>query len=413
MAELNKAKAKSFPFDRLPNKLLEKVSSYLTVKEILAFQAASKKFYDFCLDFDERLWLPLVKREHPNLYQQICDRPAASWKAVYLLFKSTDRYVSCVQQHNEKPIQYVTSRNQALQEERDQALEESQRIAKDLASLQTVQGDSLRPEQETMFTSMVKLKLRRSENGVIQAHNVRGRPTNLLQLRSVEKGSADASSSTLRQCSKFYENVETVCSTNKKDTEAADVDITKQCASLMKRNKDGYLQAAKIGGLTIFKRFKLQPETALSLKKELPLNLWKTVKRALNDDLGIDLMGTERELREGLKNHGEFDYEVGEFTNKAGEVVTFLRVTDVEQFCKSSLEDLKKSGLISKDHNNIHLLVCGDKGGDTTKIIGQFTDSLKSHSVRNAKLFGIYQGSKENRENIENAFGPISVSLVK
>ena len=46
----------------------------------------------------------------------------------------------------------------------------------------------------------------------------------------------------------------------------------------MKRNKDGYLEAAKIAGLTIYKRFKLQPETALSLKKELPLNLWKTVK---------------------------------------------------------------------------------------------------------------------------------------
>ena len=105
---------------------------------------------------------------------------------MYLLFESTDRYVSCVQQHNEKLVQYVISRNQALQEERDQALEESQRIAKDLASLQTVQGDSLRPEQETMFTSMVKLKLRRSENGVIQAHNVGGRPTNLLQIRHLQ-----------------------------------------------------------------------------------------------------------------------------------------------------------------------------------------------------------------------------------
>ena len=67
------------------------------------------------------------------------------------------------------------------------------------------------------------------------------RYASLLQIRSVEKGSADASSSTLRQRSKFYENVETVCSTNKKDTEAADVDINKQRASLMKRNKDVHL----------------------------------------------------------------------------------------------------------------------------------------------------------------------------
>ena len=104
------------------------------------------------------------------------------------------------------------------------------------------------------------------------------------------------------------------------------------------------------------------------LKKELLLNLWKTVKRVLSDDFGTDLMGAERELREGLKNHGEFDYGVGEFTNKAEEVVTFLRVTDVEQLCKSSLQDLKNSDLILTDHNNIHLFVSGDKGGDATKI---------------------------------------------
>ena len=82
----------------------------------------------------------------------------------------------------------------------------------------------------------------------------------------------------MRQRSKFYENIETVCSTNTKGTEAADVDINKQRASLIKRNKDGYLEAAKIAGLTIFNRFNLQPETALSLKKRTAIEFVKDCK---------------------------------------------------------------------------------------------------------------------------------------
>ena len=81
---------------------------------------------------------------------------------------------------------------------------------------------------------------------------------------------------------------------------------------MIKRNKEGNFEASKIAGLAIFNKFKLDPETALSLKKEMPLNFWKTVKRTLNDSFGVDLMGTEGQLQEGLKKHGEFEYEVGE-----------------------------------------------------------------------------------------------------
>ena len=59
------------------------------------------------------------------------------------------------------------------------------------------------------------------------------------------------------------------------------------------------------------------------------------------------------------------------------------------------------------------LLICGDKGGSSTEIIRQFTDSEASHSVRTAKLLGIYQGGKESRENIQTAFSPIFAQLEK
>ena len=53
----------------------------------------------------------------------------------------------------------------------------------------------------------------------------------------------------------------------------------------------------------------------------------------------------------------------------------------------------------------------GDKGGSSTKILCQFTSSERSQSVRTAKLLGIYEGSKESRENIVCAFDPILEQL--
>ena len=302
-------------------------------------------------------------------------------------------------QVNERFTHHFISQNQILREQRDKALNESERAYKELELLKNINGDSLSPDQEQLFTSIVKQKLSRSKTGSIQAHNVRGRPTNLVQVRSVEIGSAEASSSTIRQRSKFYERLETICCA-RKDSAEPKQDVVQQRSSLIKRNKEGYFEAAKIAGLAIFNKFKLDPETALSLKKEMPLNLWKTVKRTLNDSFGVDLMGTERQLREGLRKHGEFEYEVGEFINSSGETVTFLRVTDFETLYKTSVEEMKNSGLLSKDTSNTSLLVCGDKGGSSTKIVCQFTSSEKSQSVRTAKLLGIYQGSKESRENV-------------
>ena len=189
-------------------------------------------------------------------------------------------------------------------------------------------------------------------------------------------------------------------------------DITKQRASLMLRDKAGYFEATRKSGLSILNKFKLDLTTALSLKKEMPLNLWKIVKRALSDSFGVDVMGTERELREGLKEHGEFDYEVGKFINSAGETVTFLRATDVRSLCKNSFDALKDAKLLPND-NNVSLLICGNKGGSSTKIICQFANSEQSQSVKTAKLLGIYLGSKESRENIELAFGTIFEQLDK
>ena len=85
--------------------------------------------------------------------------PVNSWKAVYFFFNSTNSYGSCMEQVNEHCTQYFISQNQILREQRDQALNLSERAYKELELLKSINGDSLSPEQEQLFTSIVKLKL--------------------------------------------------------------------------------------------------------------------------------------------------------------------------------------------------------------------------------------------------------------
>ena len=304
--------------EQFSNEVLLKILSFLSAEELIAVQAVSQRFFNLCIDFDNDLWLPIVRRKHEHLHNHIVKAaaPVSSWKSIYFLFDATTDYVSNIEERNERATQYFISRNLSLQSELDNALDKSEQTSKELKNLRNVSGDSLSVEQEQMFTSIVKLKFRRSATGTIQAKNAQGRPTNLVSIRTVEVGSAEASSSTLRERSKFFERLETVCST-KNDTvsDKPNDDVNKQRASLMKRNTESYLEASKVAGLTIFNKFRLEHQTALSLKKEMPLNLWKTIKRSFKDSFGIDIMGTERELLEGLKQHGEFEYEVGEFVN--------------------------------------------------------------------------------------------------
>ena len=73
-----------YNFERIPNELLQFILSFLSVKDILSFQAISTRFYHFCLDFDKEIWLPIVKTNYPKLFGEIVDSsmPVPCWKAV-------------------------------------------------------------------------------------------------------------------------------------------------------------------------------------------------------------------------------------------------------------------------------------------------------------------------------------------
>ena len=63
--------------------------------------------------------------------------------------------------------------------------------------------------------------------------------------------------------------------------------------------------------------------------------------------------------------------------------------------------------LYNCSRNNLNLLFCGNKGGNSTKLLLQFDNVEKNQSLKIAKLLGVFEGAKETRECIEKVFGPI------
>ena len=57
-------------------------------------------------------------------------------------------------------------------------------------------------------------------------------------------------------------------------------------------------------------------------------------------------MGTDQQLRDGIKQHGKF-------MNSSAENITFLQVTDLEMLCSNSISELKSAGLSEKNTNDI------------------------------------------------------------
>ena len=61
----------------------------------------------------------------------------------------------------------------------------------------------------------------------------------------------------------------------------------------------------------------------------------------------------------------------------------------------------------------LRILICGDKGGPSTKILCEFFNCRASHSFKTAKFLGTFEGAKDDHENIELIFGPILEGVEK
>ena len=107
----------------------------------------------------------------------------------------------------------------------------------------------------------------------------------------------------------------------------------------------------------------------------------------------------------------EFEYEYGNFESATGKKVSFVRVANISDVLKRSVSQLNDSHFLVKKsnipNNVLWVLLTGDKGGKSTKLLMQFLNCNEQHSVHTARLLAIFEGDKDNYECLERVFGPV------
>lgn len=131
---------------------------------------------------------------------------------------------------------------------------------------------------------------------------------------------------------------------------------------------------------------------------------------------GYDVFGSEKEIREHLKSM-EFEYECGNFESSNGKKVSFVRVANMSDVVKKSVTQLNESGFFVEKsnipNNLLWVLLTGDKGGKSTKLLLQFLNCKEQHSIHTARLLAIYEGDKDNYQCIKMVFGPVIEETMK
>ena len=206
----------------------------------------------------------------------------------------------------------------------------------------------------------------------------------------------------------------TLISTASKDQEKQFQDVITQQASLINRRKGMFLEAAKEASIKLVTKFDIKD--LASLKAEMPMEQIRMLKRAFKDSFGFDVLGSEKELRDYFgKLSMPFEGRVYTTSGDDPKEVHFVRVVNIGRVVTQMLDGLTSSNLLCPIPNvkdcELYLLLTGDKDGSTTKLMLQTLNSDRNHSVRAAKLIGIYEGEKENRERIEHLLGPVIKEL--
>ena len=78
-----------------------------------------------------------------------------------------------------------------------------------------------------------------------------------------------------------------------------------------------------------------------------------------------------------------------------------MRVTDVKSLVSQMINELIESGNLKDVENlgpdTLGLLLAGDKGSDTIKLLVEVLKTFECQSIRNAKLVGIYEGKETGK----------------
>ena len=113
----------------------------------------------------------------------------------------------------------------------------------------------------------------------------------------------------------------------------------------------------------------------------------------------------------------EFEYECGNFESSNEKKVSFVRAANVSDVVKKYVTQLNESGFfVEKSNiprNLLWVLLTGDKGGKSTKLLLQFLNCEEHNSTHTARLLAIYEGKKDNYQCLQKVFGPVIEETMK
>ena len=386
-------------FLSLRNEVWLLILKNLSARDLLALGLSCQKGHE--LSEEPILWKNLYKdaKKTPVLFDF-----GENWKAASALVKD------CAQNNSSLTLQRELDK---LQDENSQIESENKKATATLTQLRSTldflsHSDANSPvtaTEEIIFRNILRKKEVLSTNDLIEAKNPRGRSKFLQTVRMVEVPSNEATSRTLRERSRSNEKLVTLTSTSKANTDKDKDNTSKmtQIAHLMRRDKSLYTASAERANLKILAKF--TAEQAASLKRELSFEQWRVIKRLLTDGAGRDIVGSENNLRNFLKENNHHEYEAGSFTSKLSNKVTFVRITNLSAVVKDTVATLNEAGEMrnvgSTTYNTLQLLYCADKGSWQTKLLFTALHSKLKHSINRAKLLAIFDCEKDTRECVE------------
>ena len=280
----------------LPNKVINIILNLLPLHDVLAFSATCHSFRNIiCSKTNNHLWHNLMKRECLEAALPIELSSMDSYKSFHAMYRSF------VGQEHKLATQIDNLKDQLQKSASVLEHKENELQTKNtrLQCMLTSDMGSLNETEEHALYMLSKCKLSASKDGFVYSLRKRGRPQRFLHLPITECSSSKAASRTVRQRSKLLENViEKVSGGSNGGSPGLPIDKDKiaQQASLIRQQKELFVESTKEAGLKIVTRFNLKDIAAL--KAELPLEQIRLLKRAFSHTFGFDVFGSEKKLRE-------------------------------------------------------------------------------------------------------------------
>ena len=395
----------------LPAELLVYILQFLSPTDIRQCAATCSRLRAVCLS--NAVWRHRFSHEFPLLSISHLSRVGDDYcyHAFNIASRATssrDREVNRVTQ----ALRDVTNVTRTVAARLQDSQCEAAATREALASLQQPPSYPVTPLQQQIFQSVARQYLHRNPTGIITLSNTHGRPLVLSHVRQADTGSVAASPRTLRSRSQWLEyvtgQVSSPAASSSADTNS---DMVAQQSSIIRRNTDQFIAASSAAGLKIAAKFSVQQ--AAAVKGMMSWTMWTALKRALHQVFGYDVLGTTTAVRQEIDERC-FEYEYGTFkvTDTGKEkTVHFVRVSSVREVIVRTLTSLHKTGGLATHSNfpadQLRLLVAGDKGGSSTKLVLVFLNASQQHSVKTARLIAMFQGAKDTRAAVEAAFQPL------